>query len=216
MGNTKILLVDDHKIVRQALKSLLVGSNGQFVIQEAKEGREALEKVRQQSFDLVITDVNMPNLHGAELTKQLLQIDPELKILALSMMDDNSNIRQMLGAGAMGYILKDCDEHELVDAIETVLKGEQYYSPKVQRVVMQSLSQKNTRSKEQTLSNREKEILYWLFKENSNKEIAEKLFISLRTVETHKRNIMEKTGARNLAGLVKYAIRHNLFTELFQ
>ena len=216
MGNARILLVDDHKIVRQALKSLIEGSGCNFSVEEAKEGQEAIKKVGQESFDLIISDVNMPGMHGAELTAKLLKIDPTLKVLALSMMDDNTNIREMLSAGARGYILKDCDEHELLFAIKTVLEGEQYFSPKVQKVVMQSLTQKKQAGDEPALSKREKEILYLLFKENSNKEIANQLYISLRTVETHKRNIMEKTGAKNLAGLVKYAIRHSLFTELFQ
>lgn len=216
MSGTKILLVDDHKMIRSALKLFLDNTQEVFVIKEASSGKEALEKIQQEVFDLIITDLNMPLMNGIELTLQILKIDPFAKILALSMMNDDANIKKMLRAGAKGYLLKDCDEKEFLNAVKTVLSGKPYYSPGVKQVVMESISSEKKKSEKSNLSKREKEILYLLFQEYSNGEIADKLFISLRTVETHKRNIMDKTGAKNLAGLVKYALKHNLFTDLFE
>lgn len=216
MSGTKILLVDDHKIVRKALKLFLNNTKDCFVIQEASSGKEALEKIQNQTYDLIITDINMPLMNGIELCIQILKINPHAKVLALSMMNDNVNIKKMLQAGATGYLLKDCDEQEFLMAVKTVLNGDSYYSRGVKQVVMESISLEKKPQKTSVLSKREKEILYLLFREYSNGEIADKLFISQRTVETHKRNIMEKTGSKNLAGLVKYAMKHDLYTDLFQ
>lgn len=216
MKIAKILLVDDHKIIRKALKLFFSNAQESFVIYEAGSGNEALKMIRKQVFDLIITDINMPVMDGIELTIEVQKIRPQIKVLALSMMNDNLNIKKMLQAGAKGYLLKDCDEAELLTAVNAVLNGKTYYSPEVKQVVMDSISTETGQNKKINLSKREKEVLYLLFKEYSNGEIANLLFISQRTVETHKRNIMEKTGAKNLAGLVKYAIKHNLFMDLFK
>lgn len=214
MSSTSILIVDDHKIIRKALKLFLSQTHEHFVVHEANSGKEALEKIKKYFFDLVITDVIMPNMDGVELAKRIRKATPATKVMAFSMDNDDGNIKRMLQAGAKGYLLKDCDDDEFLLSVKTVLSGATYYSPEVKQVVMESLSSRNGNVK-MVLSKREKEILNLLFQEYSNREIAEKLFISQRTVETHKRNIMEKTGARNLAGLVKFALKNNLFTDQF-
>ncbi|NND32409.1 MAG: response regulator transcription factor [Saprospiraceae bacterium] len=208
----KILLVDDHKIIRQVLGDYLK-DNLDAVIFEAGNGQEALEMIKGDNFEIVITDVNMPKMDGVELMKNIHEYDPELKVIALSMMDDKVSIKKMLKAGAQAYVLKEGNTEDLVKAIKAVINGEKYYSSTVTEVIMDSLSSSAQTGTE--LTNREREILYLIFQERSNKEIAEQLFISLRTVETHKHNIMEKTGAKNLAGLVKFAIRNKLFDDLF-
>lgn len=215
MSGTKILLVDDHKIVRKALKLFLANANKNFTVLEAGSGKEALDILQKQSFDLVVTDVNMPLMDGIELANLIRRSTPQSKVLALSMMNDEVNIKNMLKAGAKGYLLKDCDEAEFLLAVNTILSGGTYYSTQVKQAVMDSLAVNQISEKSCILSKREKEILNLIFQEYTNGEIAERLFISQRTVETHKRNIMEKTGAKNLAGLVKFALKNNLFTELF-
>ena len=215
MLETRILLVDDHQIIRLAVRSLLTIEGRKFNIDEADNGKEALAMINPGQYDLVITDVSMPVMNGIELTQRIMQIDPKIKVLALTMLHDGLHIRQMLKAGVKGYLIKDSGLDELQNAIVVVLNGGIYYSPKAHQVVMESLIPGPKKKSSASLSKRENEILYLLFQEFSNREIAEKLFISSRTVETHKRNIMEKTGARNLAGLVKYAMRNGLHIELF-
>lgn len=211
----KVLLIDDHKIVRQVLRDFLLEKLHDIEVDEANNGVEGMYKVQSTSYDLVITDINMPQKDGIQLMKEIYAYDPTIKVLALSMMDDQVSIKQMLKAGAVGYVLKEGNTQELLNAIHTIIQGNKYYSATVTEVIMSSLSKTNVRSYGIKLTKREKEILYAIFQEKSNQEIADELYISLRTVETHKYNIMEKTGAKNLAGLVKYAIREKLFEDLF-
>jgi len=154
-------------------------------------------------------------MDGIEMVQKIRETNTEVKIIALSMMDDSVSIKKMLKAGASAYVLKEGDTNELLKAINLVMAGEKYYSHGVTEVIMTSLSSSRRDFKKADLTNRELEVLELLFKEKTNAEIAEKLFISMRTVETHKHNIMEKTGSKNLAGLVKFAIREKLFDDLF-
>ncbi len=209
----KILLVDDHKIIRQVLGEFL-SENLQSEVIEANNGKEALTILTKELPDIVVTDINMPQMNGIELMKEIKKAYPDLKVVALSMMDDQVSIKKMLKAGANAYVLKEGNTEELVKAIEAVQNGQNYYSQSVTEVIMDSISSPG-KGGTSDITKREKEILYLLFQEKSNAEIAEELFISLRTVETHKHNILEKTGAKNLAGLVKYAIRNKLFDDLF-
>ena len=211
----KILLVDDHKIIRNVLGNYIREKLNAEVI-EANNGVEGIIQVKKQKFDLIITDINMPQKDGIELMKEINDFDPELKVIALSMMDDSVSIKKMLKAGAYGYVLKEGNSAELIGAIKKVQNGEKYYSPSVTDVIMQSvIAGKGIGHKQADLTKRELEILKLIFEEKSNQEIADELFISQRTAETHKHNIMEKTGSKNIAGLVKYAIREKLFDDLF-
>lgn len=213
-GLSKILLADDHKIIRNVLSKFL-SDNLEVEVIEANNGIEGVKLMDQHQFDLVIADINMPRMDGIEMTKEIKSKYPNLKVIALSMMDDSVSIKKMLKAGVSAYVLKEGDVNELLKAIERVWNGETYYSPAVTESIMSSISDGRQAHKEADLTKRELEVLELLFKEKTNKEIADELFISLRTVETHKHHIMEKTGAKNMAGLVKFAIREKLFDDLF-
>ncbi len=210
----KILLVDDHKIIRNILGTFLNQKLDAEIVQ-GNNGIEGINLFNKEEFDLVIADINMPRMDGIEMVKEIRQVSTDTPIIALSMMDDSVSIKKMLIAGASGYVLKEGDTSELLKAIEKVMAGEAYYSKAVAETIMSSLLDSKTSQKDSELTKRELEVLELMFNELSNQEIADKLFISLRTVETHKHNIMEKTGAKNMAGLVKYAIRNKLFDGLF-
>ncbi|MCT4588933.1 MAG: response regulator transcription factor [Carboxylicivirga sp.] len=217
MGAIKILLADDHSMIRQGLKAFL--DKDKFaVLAEAKNGKEALDLLKDNDVDVLVTDIMMPEMDGIELCKQVSAAYPQINILALTMMNENYNIKKMLGAGAKGYILKDCTQDELRTAIETVHQGKNYYSQEVTDIIMEGLSAqpapKQRLVNEIPLTKRETEILHLICKEKSNVEIADELFISNRTVEAHKRNLLDKTGCKNIAGLVLYAVERKLFDDL--
>lgn len=209
-----ILLVDDHRIIRTVLGTFLRKSL-KCNLKEANNGIKGLNLWKAEPFDLVIADINMPKMDGIEMTKQINELNNEAKIIALSMMDDSVSIKKMLKAGASAYVLKEGDTADLLSAIEKVMRGENFYSQAVTETIMSTLSTSPNTLAGVELTKRELQILELIFKERSNQEIADELFISLRTVETHKHNILEKTGAKNIAGLVKYAIREKLFDDLF-
>jgi DNA-binding NarL/FixJ family response regulator len=163
-------------------------------------------------------DINMPIMGGMECTQIITKRWPKIKVLGLSMMSDNQHIKKMMNAGASGYVLKNCTEKELKKALNTVMSGDTYYSPEVTEVVMANLMRNSRKSShmvvDMPLTEREKEVLELIIKEFSNQDIAKKLFISARTGDAHKRNLLEKTGAKNIAGLVIYAINNQLFEDL--
>lgn len=207
----RILIVDDHKLIREGIDQYLQGDDKYQVVGDASEGIEALDFLKTNEVDLVLTDIRMPHMDGIELTEQVTKEFSDIKVVALTMMNDNNHIKKLMNAGAVGYVLKNCSESELKKAIDQVMEGETYYSPEVTETVMNALmKKKRTIATEMPLTTREKEVLDLIVKEFSNQEIADKLFISLRTVDAHKRNLLEKTGAKNVAGLVVYAINHNL------
>lgn len=209
--SVRILIVDDHKLIRQGIAQFLENDEKYVLTGEASEGIEALEFLESNQIDLVLTDISMPHMDGIELAKNIHSEYPDIKIVGLTIMNDNNHIKKLMNAGAVGYILKNCSESELKKALDKVMDGETYYSPEATETVMNSLmKKKNTISVDMPLTTREKEVLELIVKEFSNQEIADKLFISLRTVDAHKRNLLEKTGAKNIAGLVVYAINHNL------
>lgn len=218
MTPANILLTDDHKLIRDALKGYLEGAEQCNVVAEAGDGTEALEMLEQHAIDLVLMDINMEPMNGIDAMRQIKERFPAVKVVALSMLKDTHQIKKMLAEGASGYLLKSCEQEEIVRAIETVMAGGQYFSQEVTSVVMSSLAGKPSRTRSVgepvPLSEREREVLHLILKEFSNAEIAEKLFISPRTVDAHKRNLLEKTGAKNIAGLVLYAVHHQLFDDL--
>ncbi|PAU94443.1 DNA-binding response regulator [Aliifodinibius salipaludis] len=213
MADIKILLADDHDIVRDGIKMLLEDDVGFTITAEAENGKEAIEACKNHDIDLIIMDINMPEMNGIEATETIKESFPEIKILALTMMDEDQHIREMIEAGASGYILKSSDKMELVDAITTILDGKHYFSDDATQSVMMDIV-KGTNQKDNSdpgnITKREKEVLELIVEQYTNQEIAEELYISTRTVDAHRRNLLQKTGAKNTAGLVTYAIKYDL------
>ncbi len=207
-----VLLVDDHTMIRDAIKEYFSDSTNFVLKAEAENGKEALKTMRDNSFDLILADINMPEMDGLEMTSHIMAKYPNQKILVLTMFDDPFKIKKMVELGVSGYILKNSSKSELLKAANSIVLGETYYSQEVYKSLMKLYEpQKNNRlTFEKPLSSREIEILKLIVKEYNNQEIADKLFISIRTVETHKRNLLEKTGCKNVAGLVMYAVEKGL------
>ncbi len=208
----KLLVVDDHKLVREGIIAMLRNNNRLEIVAEADNGRQALEFIQMHSVDIVLMDINMPEMDGIETTTAIGKNYPEVKVLGISMHKDEVNIIAMLKAGASGYILKNSDKHTLHKAIMQVHSGNTFFPPDVAEIVMNHHLQKKRRTipKEEVLTNREKEVLYWIVEGLTNSEIAEKLFISKRTVDSHRNNLLEKLNAKNTAALVKYAVKYGI------
>ena len=214
--STRILLVDDHKITRQGLRSLLENEQDMEVVAEAEEGRTAVRLAREMVPDVVIMDVSMPDLNGMEAARQIVGDCPDTKVIALSMHSDALFVTEMLKSGASGYLLKDCAFEELARAIRTVAAEKTYLSPSISGVVVNDyvhLLSKGESVDAEVLSSREREVLQLLAEGKSTKQIALRLHISAKTVETHRRQIMEKLDIHSVAELTKYAIRKG-FTSL--
>lgn len=215
MESIKIFIVDDHSMIREGIKSCLAEEKDMSVVGEAESGEDALKAIGPDLPDLIIMDINMSGMNGIETTTQLLEKYPDLKILGLTMFEDSSHIMSMMKAGAKGYILKDSALEEIIEAIRTICSGETYFSKEVSSVLMQSFMKSKEEEKLQQEANveltpREVEIIKLIADEFTNQEIAERLFISQRTVDTHRRNLIQKLNAKNTAGLVRYAIKHKL------
>ncbi len=209
----KILLVDDHEMIRDAIKSYLKDSEQFEVADEAENGIEALELLKNNKYDLILTDINMPEMDGIELMKTLKNEFPDQKVLVLSMFNDGGQIKSMIENGANGYILKNVTKSELFEAMKSIINGDDHYSREIYDTLIRNISKRKAKQRltfEKPLSEREKEVLVLIANEKSNQEIADELFISIRTVETHKRNLLEKTGCKNVAGLVMYAVEKEL------
>ena len=211
----KVLLVDDHKIVRDGIISLLQGEENIQIVGQAENGLEAIDKIGKLSPDLVLLDINMPILNGIECSQQIGKKFPKVKILVLTMLSEHEHIKNMLASGVCGYILKNSGRKELITAINTLMNGENYFSDEVKNVIIKELIRKKTNQGKISgeiipLTPRELDVLRYIIDEHTNQEIAEKLFISIRTVDANRRNLLEKTGSRNTAGLVKFAIKNNL------
>jgi len=215
MKKIRILIADDHKMFRDGLKEILNKEKNIQIIDEAENGYEVLEKTENNNIDVVLMDIDMGGTNGIKATKGLLTKLPETKVLVLSMHSDSKYIMSMLEAGAKGYILKNAGKEEVIAAINTVASGDSYFSSQVSSKIIEKLYSKRTaieklKNREIPLTPRELEVLKLIALEYSNPEIAEELFISIRTVETHKRNLLEKLGAKNTAGLVKYALSNKI------
>lgn len=213
MANIKVLLVDDHKIVRDGIKLMLQPQAGIDVVAEAENGESVKEVLENTSVDVIVMDINMPGMNGIKTTKMVKDEYPEIKVLALTMSSDDSHIRQMVQAGASGYIMKSAGRDELTTAIHDVMSGKHYFSDQATQSIMMDLVKNKGKSSAPDpihITERELEVLQMIVKEHTNQEIAEKLYISPRTVDAHRRNLLQKTGARNTAGLVKYAFQNGL------
>lgn len=205
----KILLADDHKILRDGLRTVIEKHAHLQVTGEASNGREAIHLCRKLRPDVVIMDVAMEGLNGMEATGRILQESPEIKIIGLSMHSNKRFILGMFKAGAFGYLLKDSDSDELIKAIETVMANKKYISQDISGTILQELISP-TENQDIELSPREKEILQLLAEGKSSKEIAGILFLSSKTVDAHRKNIMDKLNLHTLPDLTKYAVRTGL------
>jgi len=210
----KIVLADDHSIVRNGIRSLLENEPGIKVVGESEDGESAFDLVMKLKPDILISDINMPKINGIELTEKIVSSDVSTHILILSMYNDEAYILRSVEAGVMGYLPKDAEYGEIIKAIRSIDRGEMYYNADVTRIITNSLVRSNLIKRELDklgqLTKREKEVLKNIVNGNSNKIIAEKLFISTRTVDTHRTNIMKKLRAKNTADLVRKAIQNDL------
>ena len=214
----RIVLADDHKIIRDGLRSLLLTESKYEIVGEAENGQMALDLTTRLRPDLVIMDVNMPTMDGIDATRKISKIQPDSRVLALTMTNEQEHIRKMIDAGAMGYILKNSGQEELISAIDSIVAGNNYFSDEVKDAIMQTIVRKQYKNDKIAgeaipLTRREKDVLNLIVQEFTNYEIAQKLFISVRTVDAHRRNLLEKTAARNTAGPVKYALENKLFQD---
>ncbi|MEX0844472.1 MAG: response regulator transcription factor [Balneolaceae bacterium] len=215
MANIRIGIVDDHEIVRDGIKLLLEDEPGFEITFMAQHGKEGLEYCKSQEVDIVIMDITMPVMDGIEATNIIKEQYPDVKVLALTMLSEDQHIRKMIKAGASGYIFKSSGKKELIKAINTIINGQHYFSEGATQSILQELVNpvvtKHKDAEDVHITERELEILKLIVNEYTNQEIAEKLFVSVRTVDAHRRNLLQKTGAKNTAGLVKYAIKNQLF-----
>jgi two-component system response regulator NreC len=209
----RILLADDHKIVRDGLRALLEKQPGMAVVGEADNGRATVSLTRDLLPELVIMDIGMPDLNGIDATRQIVNEFPGVKVIALSMHSDRRFVAQMFRAGASGYLLKDCAFEELARAVRAVLKNQTYLSPAVAGPVMEDYVHHLAavaNAESCALSPREREVLQLLAEGKSTREVAALLCVSVKTIETHRQQIMAKLNIHNVAELIKYAIREGL------
>lgn len=213
---TKVVLADDHELFREGMKAVLAREDTVEVVGEASTGGRAVELCLQLHPDVAILDVAMPEMNGLIATRTIKKVCEDTRVLILSMLMDEDAVAQALNGGASGYVLKDSAIEELLIAIKAVMKGETYLSPKVASVVVRQLVKDKEGGKTQMLdflSNREQEIVQLIAEGKSTKDIAERLFLSPKTVENHRANIMRKLDIQDIPSLVKFAIRARL-TEL--
>lgn len=214
--NTRILLADDHNLFREGLRAMLDKKPGIEVVGEAKDGLSAVRLARELVPDVILMDISMEDLNGIEAARRILVDHPDIRIIMLSMHSDQRFVIESLKAGALGYLLKDSAFDELLDSISTVMKKQVYLSVKITNIVINDYI--NIRRQEKSsvfsvLSTREREVLQLVAEGRSTKEIAAQLSVSVKTVETHRKQIMDKLGLHSVAELTKYAIREGL-TEL--
>jgi two-component system response regulator NreC len=213
MDKIRILLADDHTILREGIRSLLEDESDMVVIGEAEDGHTAVKLVKQLDPDIVLMDIAMPLLNGIEATRQIKRDNPRTKVLILTMHENEEYIRQLLAVGAVGYILKDAAARELLGAIRAVHRGEAVLSPAITRLVIEDylrwgdLQPENDSS---GLSPREREVLQLVAEGYTNKQIAEILSISIKTVQTHRLNMMSKLDLHDRGELIKYAIQKKI------
>jgi len=212
----RIVLADDHTMIRSGIKMLLRDVPDITVVGEAENGEEAIRCTKELNPDVIVIDLSMPKLSGAEAIKIIRKNYPSTKVLVLTMHENEEYVLQIFKAGASGYIIKTSGKDELTDAIRVVAKGERYFSPRVSEVLVEGFSRRENEkpgtdaSGEVPLTRREKEILALVADGLTNHEIGKKLFISHRTVDTHRTNIMQKLDIHDVANLVRYAVQHGI------
>src|SRR6185369_3509502 len=207
----KVLIVDDHPVVRKGLQSCLSSKDNLKIVGEASDGNDAVRKVKELQPDIVLMDISMPNMDGLAVTEALRKQAPQVKVLVLSMEGKRDAVLRIIKAGARGYVLKDAPPEELVRAIETVQGGEAFFSGPVAQIALnQYVSESDDDQPLAKLSEREREVLALIAEGKSNKEIAMHLGIGVRTIETHRERIMRKLDIHSVAGLTRFAIANGL------
>jgi DNA-binding NarL/FixJ family response regulator len=210
MEKIRIIIADDHQLFRNGLKILLNAFPEIEVAAEASNGLEFLKILKNTKADIALMDINMPEMDGIDATREGLKINPEIRIIALSMYGEEEYYYKMVDAGAKGFLLKDSDISEVKEAILTIFKGGSYFSQELLYHVIQKIKHRENENKTSNLSKREKEILLNICEGYSNQEIADTLFISKRTVDKHRANLLGKTNSKNTASLILFAIRNKL------
>ena len=215
----RIFLVDDHQIVRDGIKALLLESPDIAIVGEASNGKELLDNVETANPDIILMDISLPDISGIELTRQAIQLLPDVKVIILSMYMQEDFITNAIAAGAKGYLPKNTTLQELLNAIIAVIEGKEYYNDAISKIILKSYIS-NVRKpvepeifnykEDSLLSSREKQILKMVVAGQTNQEIADNLFISIRTVESHKNHIMQKLDIKNTVELIKYALKINI------
>jgi len=207
-----LYIIDDHQVLVDGLSVLLAGQEFIDIIGRNTDPVLAAQEIKKLKPGIVLTDIQMPGMNGIELTKQVKRVLPDTRVLALSMFGDYAHISEMMSAGVDGYILKNSDKHEVLTAIATLQRGDQYFSQHVLKELEKASKEEQSDNGENKphITSREREIIQLISKEYSNARIAEALFISERTVETHRKNIFRKTGTKSVVGLLKFAMERNL------
>lgn len=205
MKKHTLIIADDHRIVHHGISQALNKEENFVVIAEADSGKEAVSLARKHNPDLVLIDISMPGLNGMEATRQILAANPKIRVLALSMHTEKIYVKGMLDAGASGYLLKSCSYNELVKALQTVLAGNIYLSPEITHLLV-----KNSPDRLSLLSLREREVFTLIAEGRTTREIADRLCLSGKTIDVHRKNIKDKLGIHTIAGLTKYAIAKGL------
>jgi DNA-binding NarL/FixJ family response regulator len=206
MQNITVLLVDDHTIVRQGLKALLSAESNLTIVAEAQTGREAVEMATQLRPMIIVMDMAMPRLNGAEATRQILKAVPSAKVIVLSTYGDDEHVQQALTAGAAAYLLKQTAAEDVVTAIREVSKGNAFFSPAIAKRLREQTTQPAAQTKPNVeLTQREAEVLQLIAEGYANKQIASELNLSVKTVEKHRQQVMQKLDIHNIAGLVRHA-----------
>ena len=209
MHKIKLLIADDHPILIDGIISLLKTEKSFLVIGTANNGKEVIDIIENKEVDVCLLDIHMPHLDGMETTKIIKEKKPEIKIIILTTYNDPEIISELVNLGVAGYVLKNSDKHEIIEAINKVMTGRYYFSAEIEEIIIKGITAKKN-SALIHFTDREIEIIKLLSKEYTNDKIANELFISYRTVETHRKNIMQKTKSHNLAGLLKYAYCNDL------
>lgn len=204
---TNLFIVDDHQLVVDGLRSLLDNEEHYTIVGCSNRPKEVVDALENLNVDILLTDINMPEMTGVELTRNVKKKFPKIKVLALSMFGERQVIKEMIDAGISGYILKNTGKQELLEALSKLANGQNFFGEEVTKELMKSFTNDEEGSH---LTNREIEIVRLIENEYSNKKIADLLFISERTVETHRKNIFRKTGTQSIVGLLKYAYDHKI------
>ena len=216
MESVRILLADDHNILRDGMRLLLERQPGFAVVAEACDGREIVELAREHHPDVIVMDIAMPNMNGIEATRRIVKQHPQMGVVILSMHHDESYVIRSLKAGARAYLLKDAVKAELILAIEAVMDGRSFFSPKVSRILQedyfQALGRKDVDSSYELLTGREREILQMIAEGKTNKEVANTLNLSLYTVDTHRTHILQKLNLHSVPELILYAVRKGIIS----
>lgn len=209
----RLLIADDHSMFADGIESILANESDIDVVGKCPDGNSVFEFLKEKTVDLILLDVNLPDMSGIEVSKKLNREYPDIKILAVSMFNEESFVTEILQQGASGYILKNTGKTELLKAIQTVNNGQSYFSKEVTQTIMGSLMKNKATAQKPTklkISRREKEVLQLIMQEFTTQEIADKLFVSVKTVESHRGSLLTKLQARNTAGLVRIAMEEGI------